>query len=741
MTTINLLVNHGIPTGWTDALPWNNLTNQQPHGFHTHIAVPGEELDSADSYTGPDDAPVVTTATVVPECVHIHKSQLPADEQPGAENALLLEGEWVYKVFAGAGSFSQDTYAWVRAPADGVLDISVPVQVHYNPKPGGDGSPGAAVWRLRIDENIGPWFTFGRMFADREWDQDGTTVDVTAGQVITIRLQLESRSEAGIDFFTDLEAWRADFTPDDPDDPEPLTPSECRGAPRGQYARVVNVYPADATRARKALIGAIARERGNQTVTGSYDDAGIGDLDEKTAVLWDIPEGDWPKFRTFYERDYPGTVVVFDDQGGDPPVEPDPEPEPEPEPVDYEVVVNLLPQDATKAEKAYVLDLVHESRETILQSADDAARLVVPGIDESRVKAWDAHRWPDDEYALEDWLKTRGVGLVEYWYLPGDEPSPDPQPVPDPDPPPDPEADPPLDPEPDLPPDPTWSPHNYVPTGTKLGFHAAGDGGQTGDVFAPLTPLGAQPPTSKVIVSLGAARDIKAIDPSVKTIGRIIDAPGYGNVEGFDYGGDPEGQAHWHMAAIMQAFGPHLEWYDYIEVINEQGPPSPAYHVKLAQFFLHCMTIANTWGMKLALFSHSTGIPEPEDWDAIADTGIFEAVAQWGHCISLHEYNLNGIGGCLYRYRDLYERIILPKQLDIPLYITEYNVDVADAGNADVMFANWTAYDAELARDPYVAGVHIYSTGEVYSSYRPTIYSLWDRYRAYAISVKDRVNG
>ena len=425
-------------------------------------------------------------------------------------------------------------------------------------------------------------------------------------------------------------------------------------------------------------------------------------------------------------------------------IDSDPLPTPEPEPeahVDYVVVVNLLPQDATKTEKAYVLDLVHESRETILQSADDAARLVVPGIDESRVKAWDAHRWPDDEYALEDWLKTRGVGLVEYWYLPGDEPSPDPQPVPDPDPPPDPEADPPLDPEPDLPPDPTWSPHNYVPTGTKLGFHAAGDGGQTGDVFAPLTPLGAQPPTSKVIVSLGAARDIKAIDPSVKTIGRIIDAPGYGNVEGFDYGGDPEGQAHWHMAAIMQAFGPHLEWYDYIEVINEQGPPSPAYHVKLAQFFLHCMTIANTWGMKLALFSHSTGIPEPEDWDAIADTGIFEAVAQWGHCISLHEYNLNGIGGCLYRYRDLYERIILPKQLDIPLYITEYNVDVADAGNADVMFANWTAYDAELARDPYVAGVHIYSTGEVYSSYRPTIYSLWDRYRAYAISVKDRVNG
>jgi len=98
------------------------------------------------------------------------------------------------------------------------------------------------------------------------------------------------------------------------------------------------------------------------------------------------------------------------------------------------VVVNLLPQDATKAEKAYVLDLVHESRETILQSAHDAARLVAPGIELSRVKMWDAHRWPGDEYALEDWLKARGVDCVGYWYLPGSE-----QPHPDPDPPPDPE--------------------------------------------------------------------------------------------------------------------------------------------------------------------------------------------------------------------------------------------------------------------------------------------------------------
>jgi hypothetical protein len=221
----------------------------------------------------------------------------------------------------------------------------------------------------------------------------------------------------------------------------------------------------------------------------------------------------------------------------------------------------------------------------------------------------------------------------------------------------------------------------------------------------------------------------------------VIDVPGFGNVEGFNYGGDPEAQAHWHMAAIAQAFSGHLPYYDYVEVINEQAPPSPEAHRVLAQFFRYCMAIANAWGVRLALFSHSTGTPEPEAWDAIADMGLFETAATWGHAISLHEYNINGQGGHLYRYRYLYNHIILPRGLDIPLYITEYNVDVADADKPVLMLANWRDYDAEVAKDPYVAGVHIYSTGEVYSDYRPTIYSLWDEYRAYAIAVKDRVNG
>jgi len=382
MTTINLLVNHGIPTGWTDALPWLNLTNQQPHGFHTHIAVPGEELDSADSYTGPDDAPVVTNATVVPECVHIHKSHLPADEQPGAENALILEGEWVYKVFAAFGSFSHDTYAWVRAPAKGMLEVAVPVQVHYNPYPGGDGSPGAAVWRVWVNERKSRWGTFENDFVDREWSWDWFEYPVTAGQVVTIRLQLESRSEAGIDFFTDLEAWEAMFTPDDdPEEPGPPAPSECRGAPRGQYARVVNVVPADATPERFLDIAEIAWDAGRQTVTGSYDDAGIGDLDDRAAVLWDIPTDERYDYGVFFDAYYPGVTVLFKGDGA-----PTPDPEPDPPPIEpqYTLRSNNLIGLHSGFTKAQSFPYILNSGATIQKffSAGDAyeAAKIAPGI-------------------------------------------------------------------------------------------------------------------------------------------------------------------------------------------------------------------------------------------------------------------------------------------------------------------------------------------------------------------------
>jgi hypothetical protein len=70
------------------------------------------------------------------------------------------------------------------------------------------------------------------------------------------------------------------------------------------------------------------------------------------------------------------------------------EPEPPDDGVNYVVTVNLLPRDATKAEKLFVLDRVHESGQAILQNANDARRLVKPGLPGSKVVVWAAARWP-----------------------------------------------------------------------------------------------------------------------------------------------------------------------------------------------------------------------------------------------------------------------------------------------------------------------------------------------------------
>jgi len=83
------------------------------------------------------------------------------------------------------------------------------------------------------------------------------------------------------------------------------TPCECKGVPRIDYKRVVNVTP-DEGKAHEILT-----KTWPQTISNSYDDAGLGDLNDKTAVLWDIAGAKHQDYLDFYELHYPGTQVEF----------------------------------------------------------------------------------------------------------------------------------------------------------------------------------------------------------------------------------------------------------------------------------------------------------------------------------------------------------------------------------------------------------------------------------------------
>lgn len=87
-------------------------------------------------------------------------------------------------------------------------------------------------------------------------------------------------------------------------------PPSCRGVPREQYARVYRVVPGHVDLpVREAMYIQAARD--NITIGPSYDDAGLGDLDNRTAELYGINTVDRQTFIDWYAKHYPGVKVVF----------------------------------------------------------------------------------------------------------------------------------------------------------------------------------------------------------------------------------------------------------------------------------------------------------------------------------------------------------------------------------------------------------------------------------------------
>lgn len=299
-----MLQNGSFEDGWLD-IPAGATLNQEPIGWRITWLQPGQPLRHCEDLPGDTEA----TARTVPECVHKLADQLPPHEQPGGSDPLILDGETVYKVFAAYGSFSARLSQVLRVEPGALVTVTVPVRVHQH----GNGDYGAAYWHVELGASASSWLTFKRDFDDRVW----TTVSITARALddgtLPLVITFESHTIAGIDFFIDNVTATVQK-------PEP----QCRGLPREQYARVYNVVPQDVTLERFLEIARIAWERGHQTVGGSYDDAGVGDLDDRTAVLWDIPQSERQTYIDWYAEHYPGVRVVFEGESNgsvEPPAE------------------------------------------------------------------------------------------------------------------------------------------------------------------------------------------------------------------------------------------------------------------------------------------------------------------------------------------------------------------------------------------------------------------------------------
>ncbi|MCA9938393.1 MAG: M23 family metallopeptidase [Anaerolineales bacterium] len=89
-----------------------------------------------------------------------------------------------------------------------------------------------------------------------------------------------------------------------------VPPAVCSGQPRLQYARTYQILhdsltPAQARAVFQASLG------DKRTVGWSFDDAGIGDLDDRRVEIFGAPQADWQEIVDWYETHYPGVTVTF----------------------------------------------------------------------------------------------------------------------------------------------------------------------------------------------------------------------------------------------------------------------------------------------------------------------------------------------------------------------------------------------------------------------------------------------
>lgn len=193
-----MLKNGSFTAGWDDMPPApGNLINQQPKGWTLRWIEPGKSLFGAADKAGG-----------VPECVHKLSDQLPAHEQLGAPNALILAGNATYKIFhfgAAFGAELKQTVTGLKPGTQATLTVPVLVVLYDDPDPFAAES---GVW---VDGE-GEWVNGGKM-GNRNWFRHRVEFTVPENGQVTVEIRVKSKWPRKKDFFIDgitLDAQPAD---------------------------------------------------------------------------------------------------------------------------------------------------------------------------------------------------------------------------------------------------------------------------------------------------------------------------------------------------------------------------------------------------------------------------------------------------------------------------------------------------------------------------------------------------
>lgn len=202
----SLLANGSFEEGWENLPPEpGNLINQEPHGWELDRLDIGAEI--WDLRTIHPDDPTVGIVSGIPEMLHKLNHQLPPNEQLGGPDALILEGEAVYKLFHRGAAFGSQLSQRVTLPA-GTYRLTVPIQLHWHEKldpndPTWDTyTAEAGVWAIINGAPSGGWVT-ARDLGDRRWFYHIVQFTLPAETEVEVLIRVKSIYRSPKDFFID----------------------------------------------------------------------------------------------------------------------------------------------------------------------------------------------------------------------------------------------------------------------------------------------------------------------------------------------------------------------------------------------------------------------------------------------------------------------------------------------------------------------------------------------------------
>ena len=266
-----------------------------------------------------------------------------------------------------------------------------------------------------------------------------------------------------------------------------------------------------------------------------------------------------------------------------------------------------------------------------------------------------------------------------------------------------------------------------------------------------LVEAGAQ--SAFMVDDFGAAKDYLALHPGIVLIGRVYTKRTYGERLA-DAGGNPTVAAQRFVAEQLPIYraNPPIKIFVGLNEESFGGPDDAGAINRMAGYAIFEAERARLMaglGLRAAVGGFSTGYPEINAndfrmWNAFLPA--IEAAKAHNGILHVHEYAaptldwwtfdspFGRMGWLTLRYRQLYNYILKPRGLVLPLFISECGNDRAGGGSPEIPTGNWRDlaaywaahghadaetylaeqfiwYDGELQKDSYVVGAAMFNFG------------------------------